>query len=72
VKAPAITCATLRSRSFAPAMPLGAVLVVGCGSTAVPALRVSLVARDIAHKPGRLVATVGEPVANSHAERTRN
>ena len=44
------------------AVPLLAALAIGCGASGAPATRVSLVARDIAYEPARLVATVGEPV----------
>ena len=43
-------------------VPLLAALAIGCGASGAPASRVSLVARDIAYEPARLVATVGEPV----------
>ena len=44
------------------AVPLLAALAIGCGASGAPASRVSLVARDIAYEPARLVATVGESV----------
>jgi uncharacterized cupredoxin-like copper-binding protein len=44
------------------AVPLLTALAIGCGASGAPATRVSLVARDIAYEPTRLVATVGEPV----------